>query len=65
MRQINNIFTGFKNLLTGKEIPQEKKRLKICGICPHLSNNKTCNVCGCYVPAKVKAPRSKCPENKW
>lgn len=65
MGQITNIIVGFKNLLTGKETPKEKERLKICAKCPHLQSNKRCGKCGCYVPAKVKAPDAKCPIRKW
>lgn len=24
-----------------------------------------CNACGCYLPAKVRSPLSKCPKGKW
>ena len=65
MKKLNNIFIGFKNLLTGKETPQEKKRLSICKKCPHLKNNKICGKCGCFVAAKAKAPQSSCPIRKW
>ena len=63
---INNIIVGFGRLLTGKETPLEVKRLKICSKCPELKKTtKICGKCGCYTPAKVKAPRSKCPLKKW
>jgi hypothetical protein len=64
MREINNIFTGFKNLILNTKVPGEKRRLKICSRCP--SRKKfTCGECGCILAAKVKAPNSKCPLNKW
>lgn len=62
---IKNIFIGFSNLLTGKETPQEKQRLEICQKCPHIRQDKRCGICKCYTPAKVKAPKEKCPINKW
>ena len=66
MAEFKNIIVGFTNLLTGKETPQEQKRLKICGGCPLLNKKtKRCKECGCYMPAKVKAPAAKCPKNKW
>lgn len=65
MGKIDNILTGFKNLMTGKEIEQEQKRKDICGKCPHSTNTNRCMVCGCYLPAKVKSPKSSCPVNKW
>ena len=66
MSQIKDIFTGWKNLLTGKETPTQKSRLKKCAACPELRGaTKTCNKCGCYMPAKVTLPDAKCPLNKW
>lgn len=64
---INNIITGHKNLFTGKEIPQEKKRIKICESCNHFSKDKIrwCGKCPCNMKAKVKAPQAKCPIRKW
>lgn len=66
MGKLDNIFTGFKNLFTGKETPDEHDRLTLCKVCPHLrKQTNTCGKCGCYVPAKVKSPKAKCPINKW
>ena len=65
MSQINNIIVGFTNLITGKETPKEKERLEVCMACPKLKKSKRCGKCGCYVPAKVKAPGSTCPLKKW
>ncbi len=65
MSQIRDIYTGFKNLFTGKETINEKKRLSICAKCPHLKKSKRCAKCGCYMPAKVKAPMARCPIGKW
>lgn len=64
MSEINNIFTGFKNLILDTEVPGEKKRLEICATCP--SRKKfTCGECGCVLAAKVKSPLSTCPLGKW
>jgi len=65
MSEFKNIFTGFKNLITGKETPQEKQRLEICKKCPNLKKTNRCGICGCYMPAKVKAPQARCPIKKW
>jgi len=65
MARLINMLVGYKNLLTGKETPQEEKRLKKCGRCPHLKKTKVCGKCGCYMPAKVKAPQARCPIKKW
>lgn len=63
--ELGNIFVGFKNLLIGKVTPEAKKRWEICTKCPNLTPNASCKLCGCYMPAKVKAPRAKCPLKKW
>lgn len=65
MKKISNIVTGFTNLVTGRTIPQENKRMSICKKCPSFREDKRCEMCGCYMPAKVKAPKATCPQNKW
>ena len=64
MSKINSIFVGWKNLLLGLETEEQKQKLKICMECTYVTKKKTCSLCGCYVPAKVKSD-SKCPQNKW
>ena len=63
--KINSIFVGWKNLLLGLETDKQKDRLKKCIECPNITKIKTCSLCGCYVPAKVKSDAEKCPINKW
>jgi recombinational DNA repair protein RecR len=41
------------------------KRMGICKRCPELTNRNTCDLCGCYMPAKTLATESKCPDGKW
>lgn len=67
MGVLNNVVVGFKNLLTGKETPTEKKRILTCQGCKHFTKGKNhwCGKCPCYMPAKVKAPGAKCPIRKW
>lgn len=62
--KINHIFVGWKNLLLGLETIEQKEKLEVCITCPYVTKNKTCSLCGCYIPAKVKSD-SKCPLNKW
>ena len=65
---MKNIITGFFNLLRTKlGYPSKKEwldRLGTCLDCEYMNKNSTCNICGCYIPAKVRS-KSKCPENKW
>ena len=41
-----------------------KEKYKICHECEHLKK-RMCNLCGCFMPAKVIIPFSVCPINKW
>lgn len=69
MSLLGEIFDGWKNLaFPSKEIEEvAKKRISICVACPtnKFTEKKTCSGCGCYMPAKVRSPRSKCPDNFW
>jgi hypothetical protein len=43
-----------------------EERLNICLGCEHLYKpTKTCKKCGCFMEAKTKLFRSKCPIGKW
>lgn len=40
-------------------------RLEICKICPQLTENNQCKVCGCLMTKKVKIAEASCPLKKW
>jgi hypothetical protein len=41
-------------------------RLSVCATCEHRSKvTCTCNICGCYLPAKVQVYTENCPDNRW
>jgi len=67
MSLFEEIVTGWKNYIF--KFPEmesiAKDRLKICLSCDQLRSNNTCKSCGCYIPAKVRSPKSKCPINLW
>lgn len=43
-----------------------EERLNICAGCEHLYKpTKTCKKCGCFMEAKTKLFRAKCPIDKW
>lgn len=70
MTQLEEIFLGWKNYIwPNKDIEVlAKKRIKICtdkSICDKLKANKRCAICGCFMPAKVRSPKSKCPRKFW
>jgi len=67
MGTVQEIISGWKNYaFKNKEIEElAKTRVKICVGCPLLRKNNTCSVCGCYIPAKVRSAKSRCPKKKW
>lgn len=77
LKQLGQIIEGHANNLLGKAGMLEgdtkaiaEQRFEICKSCivkekPCLSQNLTCCMCGCYMPAKTKAISAKCPLGKW
>lgn len=79
MTSLENIFSGYKNLITGEHKELADKRLTICskcsvrskGICDptkkdySVKTNELTKGCGCVLVAKVRSPRAKCPLDKW
>lgn len=68
MSKLEEIYDGWKNMLTGEFKEVAEKRASICAECPKLKNNfcsKDLGGCGCYIPAKTSSPASKCPDSKW
>lgn len=69
MSQLTEIFEGWKNLTFPNPQIEElaKNRITICvkNDCKKFNQNKTCAMCGCYMPAKVRSRRSKCLKGLW
>jgi len=67
MSRLSEIFDGWKNYAFPNPSIEElaKERIEICVDCDKLKKNNTCKLCGCYMPAKVRSPKSKCNLNKW
>jgi hypothetical protein len=66
--KLQEIYNGWKNyVFPNKKIEElAKNRAQICVKCSDLNTTKnTCKICGCYIPAKVRSERSKCPKKKW
>jgi len=63
------IYEGWKNLIFPSPEIEEiaKKRIAICvqNDCKKLRANNSCALCGCYMPAKVRSPQSRCMLKKW
>jgi hypothetical protein len=67
MGQLSEIFEGWKNYaFPNKDVENEaKRRMAICVGCDKLKKNNSCALCGCYMPAKVRSPKSRCRIKKW
>ncbi len=67
MSMLSEIYVGWKNFtFPNPQIENEaKRRIAICVDCDRLRKNKTCALCGCYMPAKVRSPKSRCKLKKW
>ena len=69
MSQLQEIYEGWKNFtFPNPQVEVEaKNRIEICvsNKCKRFRKNKTCAVCGCYMPAKARSPKSACPLNEW
>jgi hypothetical protein len=67
MSQLSEIYDGWKNYVFQDPQVEEiaKKRIAICVECKKLNARKFCMICGCYMAAKVRSPKSKCSLKKW
>jgi len=69
MSQLSEIYDGWKNyVFPNQQVEEEaKRRIAICvnNECKKFRGNKTCVLCGCYMPAKVRSSRSHCLMKKW
>jgi Family of unknown function (DUF6171) len=68
MDDLKDIVEGWKNLILNDPETQEvgKERITVCLRCDQFSKlNKTCRVCGCFMPAKVRMKEKKCPLGNW
>lgn len=48
-------------------VPEEvyNSRMATCTSCPLLSEDSTCDSCGCFMPKKSGWATAFCPEGKW
>lgn len=67
MSKLSEIYNGWKNFtFPNKRVEKEaKRRIIICTDCDKLNKRNFCNLCGCYMPAKVRSPKSHCRIKKW
>ena len=69
-KQLEEIYTGWKNYVFPNPETEElaKKRIAICldqTQCKKLNDRHFCTICHCYMPAKVRSPKSVCPRRLW
>lgn len=67
MGKLSEIYEGWKNFtFPNPEIEATaKERIKVCLDCEMMKKNNVCALCGCYMPAKVRSPKSHCRLRKW
>lgn len=67
MNRLSEIFEGWKNFTFPNADVEKvaKKRMEICVNCTNLNQRNICRLCGCYMPAKVRSPKSHCRIQKW
>lgn len=62
----SNIIQGFFNLAKGEELTKrEIERTRICMSCQKRTQMNTCEICFCYLPAKIRVFKERCPNKKW
>lgn len=67
MSRLSEIYDGWKNYAFPNSQVENiaKERIAICVECDKLKKNNSCSLCGCYMPAKVRSPKSHCRIKKW
>ncbi len=67
MNRLSEIIEGWKNFTFPNSAveAEAKKRIEICCGCEKLWANNFCALCGCFMPAKVRNPKSRCKIKKW
>jgi len=68
VKLFEEIISGWTNLALKNNVAVEetaKKRIAKCVDCQQFKKNKSCGICGCYMPAKARSPKSHCPMKLW
>jgi len=66
VRKIKNIVIGWLFLLLRFNNQEIQNRITICRRCEKkLWPFNFCWICGCYIPAKARVFRERCPLGKW
>ena len=67
IKLLDEIINGWKHYIFKNPLveTQAKERITICVNCEHFKPTKVCNICNCFMPAKVRSVNSTCPKGKW
>lgn len=67
MAKLSEIVVGWINYINKDPLIEKlaEDRFNVCLKCPQLKSNNKCRKCGCYMVAKTRSPKSKCPLDKW
>jgi len=68
VKKAKNIAIGYTNLVVGVKYEFTDSRIRICQYCEKnywIKRTLWCSICKCFIPAKARVEKEKCPENKW
>lgn len=63
-----NIAVGYTNYTRGKKFEFTDSRIRICQKCEKnywIKKTLWCSICKCFIPAKTRVEKEKCPLDKW
>ena len=63
-----SIVKGYAALAIGKKYEFTDGRVRICQQCEKnywIGRTLWCSICKCYIPAKARVEKEKCPLDKW
>jgi len=66
-----NIVAGNVRVLRGKKFEFTDDRIRTCQVCENKDLKKWllrtlwCSICKCFIPAKARIEKEKCPLEKW
>jgi len=64
---LKEILEGWKNYAfpNGEIEKMAEKRLEFCVDCTYFTSKGRCRKCGCFMIAKARVKKAKCPLNYW
>ncbi len=68
IKKIKAIIKGWWFLITDNKTSRlvSEPRIKICNNCEYKNKlTNSCELCGCFIPAKTRVIEEECPNNMW